>query len=349
GASGTGGAGTGGAGTDGGAPDGGRDMYPLLKVLPLFTAPDVPVRGPNESPPSRQGWTPPATLPTRVGKGIGQHPMLYVGENYNRIVLVNEGKVIWTYDTAPGYELDDVWMLSNGNILYSHMTFIEEITPKKQVVWRYAPTNGEIHACQPIGFDKVFFVENSLPMAKVRVYNKKTARYEVDHLIAAAGSQHGQFRRARMTGAGTYLLAFISGGKVVEYDKDFNVIWTFLSPQPWSVARLKNGNTLIQDERESLTKEVNPQGQIVWQIARSEFVLPAGTRMGNTQTSERLSNGNTVVFGGGANVANIQAVEVTPTKQVVWMLQDWIHLGDATSAQFLDEPGYPEVPGDTNH
>ena len=38
-----------------------------------------------------------------------------------------------------------------------------------------------------------------------------------------------------------------------------------------------------------------------------------------------------------------------PAKQVVWMLQDWIHLGDATSAQFLDEPGYPEVPGATNH
>jgi hypothetical protein len=30
-------------------------------------------------------------------------------------------------------------------------------------------------------------------------------------------------------------------------------------------------------------------------------------------------------------------------------LQDWIHLGDATSAQFLEEPGYPEVTGGTNH
>ena len=341
---------SGNSGTGGAGPDGGIDLYPLLKVLPLFTAPDVPVRGPSESPPSRQGWTPPGTLPTRAGSGIAQHPMLYVGENYNRIILVNGGKVIWTYDTAPGFELDDVWMLSNGNILYSHMTFIEEITPKKQVVWHYAPTSGEIHTCQPIGLDKVFFVENALPMARVRIYNKTTGMYELDHLIAAAGTQHGQFRRWRVTGAGTYLAAFISGGKVVEFDKNFNPIWTFLSPQPWSVARLKNGNTLIQDERDSATKEVDAAGQIVWQLTKAGLTLPAGTMMGNTQSCERLSNGNTVMFGnGGTNVANIQAVEVTPAKQIVWMLQDWMHLGDATSAQFIDEPGYPEIPGDTNH
>jgi hypothetical protein len=47
-------------------------------------------------------------------------------------------------------------------------------------------------------------------------------------------------------------------------------------------------------------------------------------------------------------VKSIQAVEVT-AKQIVSILQDWIHLGDATSAQFLDERGYPELPGDTNH
>ena len=329
---------------------GGQDMYPLMKVLPLFTAADVPAKGPMESPSSKQGWTPPTTLPTRTGNGIAQHPMLYVGENYNRIILVNGGKVIWTYDTLPGYELDDVWMMSNGNILYSHMTFIEEITPKKEVVWHYKPASGEIHTLQPIGLDKVLFVENALPMARVRIYNKKTATFEVDHPLAAAGTQHGQFRRFRMTGAGTYLGSFLSGAKVVEFDSHFKELWSFATPSPWSGVRLKNGNTLIQDEKESTAKEVDPAGQVVWQLARSGLTLPAGTMMGNTQTSERLSNGNTVMFGnGGTNVNNIQAVEVTPDKQIVWVLQDWMHLGDATSAQFLDEPGYPEIPGDTNH
>ena len=42
----------------------------------------------------------------------------------------------------------------------------------------------------------------------------------------------------------------------------------------------------------------------------------------------------------------IQLVEVTPEKKVVWVLQDWKNLGPATTAQFLDQPGIPEKPGD---
>lgn len=341
----------GGAGTSApSAGSGGQDMYPLLKVLPLFSATDVPVKGPMESAPSNRNWTPPGMLPTRTGTGIAQHPMLYVGENYNRIILVNGGKVVWTYDTTPGSELDDVWMLSNGNILYSHLSFIEEITPKKEVVWHYKPDSGEIHTVQPIGFDKVLFVENALPMARVRLYNKTTMSFEVDQPLAAGTVQHPQFRRFRMTGAGTYLASFLELGKVVEFDKNFNILWSYATPSPWSGVRLKNGHTLIQDEGLSSAIEVDSNGQVVWKLAKSELTLPAGTMMGNTQTCERLANGNTVMFGnGGTNVNNIQAVEVSPDKTPVWVLQDWIHLGDATSAQFLDEPGYPEVPGDTNH
>ena len=48
-------------------------------------------------------------------------------------------------------------------------------------------------------------------------------------------------------------------------------------------------------------------------------------------------------------ILDLQAVEVTPAKEVVWALEDWKNLGDATSAQFLDEPGIPEVVGATEH
>ena len=34
------------------------------------------------------------------GNGLAQHPMLYVGENCNKMFLVNDGKVIWTYSTG---------------------------------------------------------------------------------------------------------------------------------------------------------------------------------------------------------------------------------------------------------
>jgi hypothetical protein len=41
----------------------------------------------------------------------------------------------------------------------------------------------------------------------------------------------------------------------------------------------------------------------------------------------------------------LQAIEVTPTKQVVWALASWTepaNLGPATTFQFLDEPSAPE-------
>jgi hypothetical protein len=44
-------------------------------------------------------------------------------------------------------------------------------------------------------------------------------------------------------------------------------------------------------------------------------------------------------------VGTLQAIEVTPAKQVVWALASWAEpakLGPATTIQFLDEPSVPE-------
>jgi hypothetical protein len=349
-AAGSGAGGTAGAGVGGAAGAGGAvSAHPLIDVLSKFTAPDVPVRGPMEADPKPLNYN--GVVPTRPGKGLAQHPMLYIGESYNRILLTNEGKVIWTYDTQGGFELDDVWMLSNGNVLFSHMTYIEEITPKKEVVWHYDPPAGaEIHTCQPLGLDKVLIGLNQVPIPKLQVINIKTNAIEMEHALPDGMSTgaHGQLRRMRMTKDGTYLVAWLTKAKVVEYDKDFNPLHTFASPQPWSVSRLHNGNTLIMDENQSTCKEMDSQGTVVWSLNKNEINVPGAKLGGNTQTCERLASGNTVMFFHSTQ-GNLQAVEVTPTKEVVWALEDWKNLGDATSAQFLDEPGIPEVVGATEH
>ncbi len=46
------------------------DSSPLLKVLELFVAPNVPVRGPLEAPPIARTWPEPASLPERPGQGL---------------------------------------------------------------------------------------------------------------------------------------------------------------------------------------------------------------------------------------------------------------------------------------
>jgi len=328
---------------------------PLAAVLPEFTAPGIPAVGPSEVELPVRNWPEPASLPEQPGHGIAQHPMLYAGEGYNTIFLVNDGKVVWTYSAGPRGEIDDVWMLTNGHVLYAHQFGVVEVTPRKEVVWRYdAPAGTEVHTCQPIGLDRVLLMQNGLP-PKLMVINKKSGTVEVEHAMPAESltdpkTVHPQFRRIRMTAKGTYLAPFLKMNRVVEYDKNFKEIWSYEIATPWAAVRLHNGNTLIDDEHDKLVREVSPKGETVWEFKQSD--LPANIVLHNIQTADRLANGNTVIFSstGGTKPPDrpsiIQVLEVTPARKLVWVLQDWKNLGPATTAQFLDEPGIPEHPGD---
>jgi len=71
----------------------------------------------------------------------------------------------------------------------------------------------------------------------------------------------------------------------------------------------------------------------------------------NTQTANRLANGNTIIcnwVGGNQHIAewasSVQAFEVTPDKKVVWALSSWEHpdLGTCTAIQMLNKKGLPD-------
>ncbi|HEV2646824.1 MAG TPA: hypothetical protein VGU46_10715 [Acidobacteriaceae bacterium] len=325
---------------------------PLLKQLPRFSAAGVPATAPEELPVGDLHAKKP--MPTGLPSGgASQRPMLYIGEGFNRIFLIDKGKTIWKYDTGPGNELDDIWMLSNGNILYTRMQYIAELTPEKKVVWRYdAPKGTEIHTCQPIGLDKVLFILNGLPAPRLLIMNIKNSKIELDHAMPAVSSTdpktiHPQFRRIRLTAKGTYLASFLKMNKVVEYDKNFDELWSYSIKSPWAALRLKNGNTLITDEDDVLTREVNPKGETVWELTKKD--IPEQYWYGNAQAVERLENGDTIICSRGGSGQGPQLVEVTPDKKVVWVMQDWANFGPATSVQLLDETGYPERPGQTLH
>jgi hypothetical protein len=328
-----------------------RREVPLLAQLSRFTAAGVPALAPSETEVAPLKWDKPipAGLP---GRGMAEHPMLYIGEGYNKILLVDKGKIAWTYSTGPGWEYDDVWMLSNGNVLFTRMQYIAEVTPNKQVVWRYdAPKGTEIHTCQPIGLDKVMFVLNGLP-PRLMVLNIKTNAVEVQHELPAPSltdtkTIHGQFRRVRYTAQGTYLVSFLEMDRVVEYDKNFKEIWTYDIKSPWAALRLKNGNTLITDEKDILTREVNPKKETVWELKPDD--LPEAHRFINTQSATRLASGNTIICSRGGDGSGPQLVEVSPDKKVVWVLKDWANFGPATAVQVLDDPGIPEKPGQSQH
>jgi hypothetical protein len=325
--------------------------FKAISLLGQFGADDVPSTGPGEIPVDPPRWHSRSEMEATPLPGLGaaEHPMLYFGEGCNTMFVIEKGKIVWSYATGKGWEFDDAWMLSNGNIIFSRMSYAEEVTPQKKVVWHLeAPAGTEIHGLQPIGLDKVLLIENGLP-PKLLLLNTQTGATEVEHDLPAPSTTdkktvHGQFRRIRMTASGTYLVPFLEMGRVVEYDREFHEVWSYEIPKPWAAIRLHNGNTLITDELDALTREVSPKGETVWEFKLSE--LPPGFHFTGSQSCVRLANGNTILCSRGNGGEGCQLVEITPDRKVVSAMYDWKDFGPATAVQALDEPGIPEKPGD---
>jgi hypothetical protein len=280
-------------------------------------------------------------------KGLAQHDFMYAGESHDRkIFIVRKGKVVWTYDDPNGKgEISDAVMLSNGNILFTHQVGIVEIDPDKKVVWSYdAPAGYEVHTAVPIGNDRVLYIQNGDP-AVVRVVNKVTGVTEKEFRLATKQPPvtHPQFRHARLTADGTLLVAHMDLNKVVEYDSDGHELWSFPADRPWGVTPLKTGNVLITDSKG--VREVTRRGDTVWSFSPADA---PEYKFANLQQAWRLPNGDTVVnnwvnewnSASADIVGTLQALELSPSKRVVWSLASWTDpakLGPATTFQFLDD------------
>jgi hypothetical protein len=351
-------------------------IHPMLKVLSQFD--DAPATGPNEAPmptprpivttgtaavsgsaavTSGTGGavaeaTPSSTpLDILPGNGLAQHPFLYYGEGANVVYVVNRGKVVWSYAFPKGGEIDDAWMLTNGDIICTAMLHCYEVTPRKKIVWTYdCPPGTQIHALQPVGLDQVMVVENGTT-PHFYILNKSDNSKALSHQLIVSGTTtvHVQFRNCRITADGTYLLPYLQENHVDEYTKHWKKIWTYTPGRAWDAVRLKNGDTLIAGDQRGFVHEVNPDGKIVWAVEKNDI---PGITLYDVQTAGRLANGDTVICNHDRpRAANgfkpVQVVEVTPDKKIVWALRDWKDLPFPCSGiQLLDEPGNPEHPGE---
>jgi hypothetical protein len=283
------------------------------------------------------------------GHGLAQHDFLYAGEGkQEKLFIVRHGQVDWSY-THPGRgEISDAMLLSNGHILFAHQFGITEISADKQVVWNFdAPTNTEIHTVQPIGADRVVFIQNGDP-AKVVVMNKTTSTVEHEFILPVKNprSTHGQFRHARLTADGALIVAHMDLGEVREYDATGKVLRAYSVPGIWSATPLANGNILTAGSHG--VSELDSRGATIWNWTRADA---PDYRITGVQLASRLSNGDTLInnwfneWSGSIVPANapVQAVELTPEKHIVWALRSWNapNLGPSTTIQLLDEPGVP--------
>ena len=298
----------------------------------------------------------PADLP---GEGLAQHPFFYAGEDMvQSMYLVKHGQIVWSH-TIPNSkgEISDAFLRANGNVLFAHQFGITEISPQKNVVWHLdAPRGCEIHTAQPLAGDRVMYVQNGNP-ARLRIVSKTTGKTDLEFTLPVKQpkSVHGQFRHARVTRQGTFIVAHMDASKVAEYDSTGKQVWSVEVPSPWSASRLPNGNTLITSNK-CFVLEVDRSGNKVWELTQAD--VPAYRLIG-TQLAVRLANGNTLVNNWWNNWSHkvdvdnppVQALEVTADKRVVWALRSWkgpSNLGPSTTIQLLDEPPPAEdfrVPG----
>ena len=286
------------------------------------------------------------------GGGMAQHPFLYCGEWQNRstsqqvMYIVRDGRVDWSYTNPLKGELGDCTMLSNGDVIFSRQFGASEITPDKKTVWNYdGPPGTEIHTAYPLDAHRVLVMQNGNP-AKLLVLNKKGNKVEKELVLPTRGTNpHGQFRHVRMTNKGTFLVAHLDLGKVVEYDRNGKELWSVPAPSAWAAVRLKNGNTLISGNQYGYVREVDGKGEIIWEINKDD--LP-GIPLRTVQEVSRLTNGNTLINNWVGSLPTtewptvVQLIEVTRDKKVVWALRDWRVLGPASSTQLLDQPGVAE-------
>lgn len=283
---------------------------------------------------------------------LQRHDFFYAGEaQQERMFIVRGGAVTWAY-TYPGKgEISDAMLLPNGHILFAHQYAVTEIDQQHNVVWNYdAPAGTEIHTVRPYGEHSVIFVENGNP-AKAIVMNKATGAVERSFVLPVAHPEnvHPQFRRARITPAGTLLAAHMDMGRAVEYDMSGKQLWSVDAPGIWDAEPLANGNVLISGNNNKYVHEVNRKGELVWAFTAADA---PELNLANMQTATRLKNGNTLItqwvneWNGPIDKATapVQAIEVTPQKKVVWVLRSWAEpadLGPSTTIQMLDSPPNP--------
>lgn len=280
-----------------------------------------------------------------VDESLARHNFFYAGQSkQRRMFIVKDGQVSWSYQDRLGHgEISDAVLMTDGHILVAHQYGVAEVDGEGQTVWSYAAPKGtEIHTAQPIGRSHVVFVQNGKP-AKAVVMEIPACRIvrEFELPTNAKGSVHGQFRNARLTSRGTYLIANMALGCIHEYTSDGKEVDRWGGFLPWSVQELPKTGNLLVTGRKGLIQEINRQGQTVWQMNTADFGVT------QPQKTVRLKNGNHLVNNwynewnkepmDTAN-APVQAVEVDKEGQVVWQLKAWRNpdLGPSTTIQPLD-------------
>ncbi|MEI6807771.1 MAG: hypothetical protein WCN95_03535 [bacterium] len=267
------------------------------------------------------------------------HPFLCSDNTQGKVFEMSAtGKILWEYAAV---SCQDVWKLTNGNYLLSHVHGVKEVKPDKTIVWEYkSPDGTEVHNCQPLPDGNVMICEGgSKRLMEINIKGEVVKELKVE---AATRNAHMQFRAVRKLNNGHYLIALVGENMLREIDETGKSVWEFKTPgNVYIGVRLPNGNTLAGCGDGHTLIEIDKNDKIVWQVTENE--LP-GIPLRFVAGIQRLPNGNTVIcnWGGHGHIGKQpQVIEVTPDKKVVWQIADYNTFRAIAGIQLLDVPGDP--------
>jgi outer membrane protein assembly factor BamB len=281
-----------------------------------------------------------------------------LAQDKGRVAIVApDGKVEWEVECK--YNSHDVHLLPTGNLLlHTGPATVTEITPKKEVVWRYearpTPANKgrvEVHAFQRLADGNTMVAESG--NRRIVEVDKDGKVVKEVPLTVNKPDPHRDTRLARKFDTGNYLVCHEADGCVREYDPSGKVVWEYaldLNNRPrapghgpeghgtdvFGAVRLKSGNTLVAGGNNNRVVEVDKDGKVVWSLDQKE--LP-GITLAWVTTLHALPNGNVIVGNCHAGPDQPQLVEVTRDKKVVWAFKNHGVFGNnLAAAHVLDLP-----------
>lgn len=262
-------------------------------------------------------------------------------------VIAADGRIAWQ---SPAPNCNDLWVLPNGNLLFTTGHGVKEVTRDGKTVFEYT-SRSEIYACQRLENGNTFVGECNAGRL-LELAPDGTMVKEVRLLPEGKDGGHAYMRNARRLPDGHYLVTHYGESVVREYDAGGRKVWEVKAPGgPHSVARLPDGNTLVSTGDRAgppTLLEFDRAGKLVWSLTNND--LP-GKPLRFCTGFHRLPNGNTVLsnwLGHGQFGKAPHLLEVTREKNVVWSWENHKDLRTVSSVVVLKQDGR-DVPGPALH
>lgn len=187
-----------------------------------------------------------------------------------KVMIIEEGKVIWEH---PAPESNDLWILPNGNLLFTTGKGVLEMTLRKDTVFSFR-SESSIFACQRLENGNTFIGECTGGRL-LEVAPSGQILKSISILPEGGTADHAFMRNARKLPNGHYLVAHYGSEEVSEYDCNGKRVWNIKVPGgPHSVIRLPEGDTFVAVADKTGNPRIvrlSPDGTVKWEFSNADL------------------------------------------------------------------------------